>query len=181
LVAQLKQARVPVANVPGHLAAYSFGPGVFLALAFTLDLGPDHALQMPSLQLCHSMAFSRQPWPATVNFRSVSICIRFPGDESNPTDHRTALMRPLNGSPTVSNEHPHEGWPYQIGVTLLRWYTTTETRATCSRRSARKHPDAKKKDTVLAALGVMIEQSQTGAVATRKLYAIAMNQRGSEA
>ncbi|WNJ93502.1 hypothetical protein [Bosea sp. 685] len=67
--------------------------------------------------------------------------------------------------------------PYQIGVTLLRLVHSYDNAGDLFKAIRKAHPDAKKKDIVLAALGVMIDQSQTDEIATRKLHAMAMENR----
>lgn len=70
--------------------------------------------------------------------------------------------------------------PYQIGITLLRLVHHHGDADDLFKAVRKAHPDAKKKDIVLAAFGLMIDQSQTDDVATRKLHAMAIQNRGAE-
>ncbi|AMJ59782.1 hypothetical protein [Bosea sp. PAMC 26642] len=68
--------------------------------------------------------------------------------------------------------------PYQIGITLLRLVHSYADAEELFKAARHAHPNAKKKDIVLAALGVMIDQSETDQAATKKLHALAIEQRG---
>ena len=68
----------------------------------------------------------------------------------------------------------------RIGATILRLVHYYGDPAELFEAVRRQHPDAGKKDVVLAALSVMIDQSQTDAVATRRLHKMAMDRRGLE-
>lgn len=68
--------------------------------------------------------------------------------------------------------------PGLIGATLLRLvhhYGDAEELFAAVRK---EHPGAGKKDIVLAALSVMIDQSQTDEVASKRLHQMAMERRG---
>ena len=71
--------------------------------------------------------------------------------------------------------------PYQIGVTLIRLVNSHGDADDLFKAVRKAHPDAKKKDIVLAALGVMLDQADNNDAATRKLHAMAMENRGAEA
>lgn len=65
-----------------------------------------------------------------------------------------------------------------IGATLLRlvhYYGDADQLFEAVRK---QHPGAGKKDIVLAALSVMIDQSQTDEIASRRLHKMAMERRG---
>jgi hypothetical protein len=67
--------------------------------------------------------------------------------------------------------------PYQIGITLHRLVHSYGDANELLAAVRSTHPHAKKKDIVLAALGILIDQSETDAVATRKLRAMARERR----
>ncbi|MGO4741562.1 hypothetical protein AB4099_33985 [Bosea sp. 2KB_26] len=68
--------------------------------------------------------------------------------------------------------------PYAIGLTLRRLVHSYGDAAELLKAVRKAHPEATKKDIILAALGVMIDQSETDEVAAKKLHALAMENRG---
>ena len=69
--------------------------------------------------------------------------------------------------------------PYEIGRTLTRLVHSAGTPDELFDAVRKAHPEAKKKDIILAAFGVMIDQCEKHGLAADKLHALAMNNRGS--
>ena len=66
----------------------------------------------------------------------------------------------------------------RIGVTLARLVHHYQDADALFQAVREEHPDVGKKQIVLAALSVMIDQSQTDEIASRKLHKMAMEKRG---
>ena len=67
--------------------------------------------------------------------------------------------------------------PYEIARTLSRLVHNAGTPEELLRAVRKAHPEAKKKEIVLAAFGVMIEQCEAHGMAAGKLHALAMDNR----
>lgn len=66
----------------------------------------------------------------------------------------------------------------RIGATLLRLVHHYRDAEELFEAVRKEHPGAGKKHIVLAALSVMIDQSQTDEIASKKLHKMAMDRRG---
>ncbi len=70
--------------------------------------------------------------------------------------------------------------PDEISASLVRLVHSYSDADELFNAVRKAHPTARKKDVVIAALSVMIEQAQTDEIATRRLHTMALRKRGGE-
>lgn len=67
-----------------------------------------------------------------------------------------------------------------VAKTLLRLAHHYDNASQLFKAVRKRHPDARKKDIVLAALSTMIEQAESNAYAARNLHKMAIEARGDD-